>query len=142
MSGTVELDLLRNQNAKLRDDLSKTTGSGGGADGGNNGPHLSQALERVSRLEGEFGSIKFACALVTTALVACIAFLGVQAIRLDNHVTGISDQVAVLPEKINANLRDLTRTLSEAITASKQTAPQVILLPAPVEPPPVAPTRP
>ena len=40
--------------------------------------------------------------------------------------------MAGLPNQINANIRDLTRTLSEAITASKQTPP----VQAPLPPPP------
>src|SRR5260370_34508649 len=54
----------------------------------------------------------------------------------------LSDRLAGLPGQIAAENRDIIKTLSDAITATKQQAPQVILLPAPQPSPTVAPPTP
>lgn len=104
--------------------------------------------DRLSRLEGAFDWIKVTITVIAAVLIGGIAFIGVQITRVDGRVSALSDRVSALsdkvdalPEKVNANLRDLTSTLAQAILASKQVAPQVILLPAPQtsipQPPPV-----
>jgi outer membrane murein-binding lipoprotein Lpp len=110
-------------------------------DGGDEPPHLSAMRERLARLEGAFDWLKITLALLAAVVIGGFAFLGVQSNRIDGKVGSLSDQVAALPGQINSNLRDLTKTLSEAILAAKQPPPQVILMPAPQlpqSPPPPA----
>lgn len=87
--------------------------------------------DRLSRLEGAFDWIKVTITVIAAVLIGGIAFIGVQITRVDGRVSALSDKVDALPDKVNANLRELTSTLAQAILASKQVAPQVILLPAP-----------
>lgn len=97
--------------------------------------------DRLSRLEGAFDWTKVTITVIAAVLIGGIAFIGVQITRVDGRVSALSDKVDALPEKVNANLRDLTNTLAQAILASRQVAPQVVLLPAPQtstpQPPPV-----
>lgn len=98
--------------------------------------------DRLSWLEGAFDWIKVTITVIAAVLIGGIAFIGVQITRVDGRVSALSDKVDALPDKVNANLRELTSTLAQAILASKQVAPQVILLPAPqtsIPQPPPAP---
>jgi hypothetical protein len=98
--------------------------------GGGNGPQLQMSDERIGRLEGAMEGLKHSQNVMLGAiglLVAIVVGLGVYGItRLDQ----LSDRVNSLPGQIGAELRDITRTLAESITAAKQQPPQVILLPA------------
>ncbi|HEY0205739.1 MAG TPA: hypothetical protein VGC15_16460 [Acetobacteraceae bacterium] len=87
--------------------------------------------ERLAKLEGAFDWIKVTVALIGAVLIGGIAFVGVQITRVDGRVSALSEKVDALPDRVNANLRDLTNALSQAILASKQVPPQVILMPAP-----------
>ena len=119
--------------------------------GGNGGPPGSQLNDmhvRLAKLESDVSSFRWMLGLVPAifALVAAIliggfAFLGVQVTRMDGRVSTISTDVQSLPQKINSNLLDLTRTLADAITASKQAPPQVLMIPAP-QPPQAPPSHP
>lgn len=91
---------------------------------------------RLSRLEGAFDWIKVMIAMISAVVIGGIAFLGVRIARVDSRVSALSEKVDALPERVNANLRDLTNTLAQAILASKQAAPQVIVLPVPQPSPP------
>jgi hypothetical protein len=129
----VSTEFLRRKIAEL-----DSRGGGGGLPpespigGGEEPPQrLSGVLERVNRLEGTFEGYKLVLAAVVTIFVGATAFLGVQATRLDGKISNLTEQVNTLPARINADIRDLTRTLADSITAAKQTPPQVILLPAP-----------
>ena len=48
----------------------------------------------------------------------------------------LDDKVNKLPGQINSEIRDITKTLADVITATKQQPPQVILMPAPPAPAP------
>jgi len=61
---------------------------------------------------------------------------------LSVHITRLDNKFDVLPDKINANLQSLTSMLSTAITASKQTPSQVIIIPEPKNQQPQAPDQP
>jgi len=60
-------------------------------------------------------------------------------VRIDGRIDRLAEKVDALPDKINANLRDLTNTLANSITAARSGPPQVILLPAPQLPAPTTP---
>ena len=81
--------------------------------------------ECLARLEGAFDSVKIVLTVIVAVMIGGFAFLGVQVTRIDGKVSALSEQVSGLPDKINANMRDLTKTLAEVITASKQMPPQV-----------------
>jgi hypothetical protein len=91
---------------------------------------------RLARLEGEVGSSRMLFAAMIAILLGGFAFLGVQVTRADNRITAVAADVQGLPDKINGNLLNLTRTLADAINAAKQTPPQVIMLPASGSQPP------
>jgi hypothetical protein len=109
-------------------------GGGGGIDGGGANIHLVGMQLQLAKLEGEVNAYKLLFAAIIAILIGGFAFLGVQITRVDGKVSATAAEVQQLPGKINRNLLDLTRTLSDAITAAKQQPPQVILMPAPTPP--------
>lgn len=116
-------------------------GSGGG--GTLDGMSTTDINNRLTRIEGGWSIFQWACAVVTAVIVGGMAVLvGTQAILysaiLDtkSDVSALSEKVDALPDRINSNLMELNRTLSTAITASKNQTPQVILVPAPAVQPP------
>lgn len=94
-------------------------------------PNVNQMSDRLSRLEGAFDWIKVTIAVIAAVVIGVIAFVGVQITRVDGKISTVSEKVDALPDRINANLRDLTNTLAQAMLASRQIAPQVILMPTP-----------
>ncbi|HEV7877565.1 hypothetical protein [Bradyrhizobium sp.] len=87
--------------------------------------------DRVSKLEGAMDGLRHnqtillgAVGLVLTVLIG-FGFFGM------NQLNQLNARVNELPAKVGADIRDLTKTLSEAITASKQQPPQIILMPTP-----------
>lgn len=71
--------------------------------------------------------------LAVVGLLMLVLLYGIS--RIDT----LNDRVNALPGQISGDLRDITKTLAESITAAKQQTPQVILMPAPVQQAPVAP---
>jgi hypothetical protein len=70
-----------------------------------------------------------------TALLLAFGYFAVGRIdRVDDRLTRSEQRLEALPGQINQNLQSLTATLADAITASKQQVPQVILIPAPKQP--------
>lgn len=131
-----------------------------GLEASNGGPHppdMTDLSNRVSKVEGAveglkgsidalrivIGALQWVIGILAIVIVGGISFVGFQILGTSNRVTALETKVDELPDKINSNLQNLTRTLSDAITASKQQAPQVILMqppssiaPSPPEPPP------
>lgn len=126
------------QNPPTGGDDQNTPTGGGGVDGGGSGGHLIGMQVQLAKLEGEVSAFKLLFAAIIAILIGGFAFLGVQVTRVDGKVSATASEVQGLPEKINGNLLNLTRTLAEAINAAKQAPPQVILMPTPA-PPPVMP---
>ena len=121
-------------------------------DGGGNGPDMPGMNERLAKLEGAFEGLRTAIEGLRHAqnmiigtvlgvggiLAAFIIGFGVYSLqRMDN----VQRDVSALPSQISAEMRDITKTLAESITAAKQMPPQVILIPAPQLPQPT-PTAP
>ena len=79
-------------------------------------------IPRIDERKGVYE--KLILALIVALMISGFAILSVHITRLDNKFD-------VLPDKINANLQSLTSMLSNAITASKQTPSQVIIMPDP-----------
>jgi hypothetical protein len=57
-----------------------------------------------------------------------------------SRIDSLNDRVNALPNQISGDLRDITKTLAESITAAKQQPPQVILMPSPAQQAPAVPT--
>ena len=95
--------------------------------------------ERLAKLEGAFDWIKVTVALIGAIMIFGFGFLAMQVTRIEGRVSSLSDKVDALPDRINANLRDLTGTLAQAILAAKAAPPQVVILPAPQPAPPAPP---
>jgi hypothetical protein len=105
---------------------------------GGDGPYMPDMdNDRIGKLEGVVDGLKTnqtitlsAIGLVSALLLALASYSLVKIDTLNNRVTE-------LPAKISSDIRDITTTLSQAITASKQQPPQVIFMQAP--PPPAVP---
>jgi hypothetical protein len=79
--------------------------------------------ERIGRLEGAIEGLRHAQNL-TVGVVAVFAavMIGLMVYTLQ-RIDQLSDRVADLPGKISADMRDLTKTLADTITAARQPAP-------------------
>lgn len=86
---------------------------------------------RLAKLEGAVDSFKLLFTVIIAVMLGGFAFLGVQLTRVDSKVSSLTGDVQALPGKISGSLTDLTRTLSDAITAARQAPTQVILVPSP-----------
>lgn len=133
-------------NRKMRELIENAEDGLKGGDGGGtlDGMNTTDINNRLHRIEGGWNIFQWACAVVTAVMIGGMGLLlAVQLSTQSNvkdlagQVDGLSSQVEALPGKINSNLMELNRTLSTAITASKNQTPQVILVPAPaVQPSP------
>ena len=95
-------------------------GSGTGTDDG-----------RIGRLEGAVDGLRHNQSILLGAIgLVLTVVIGFSVYGL-NRLDQLNSRVTELPGKISSDIRDITKTLSEAITASKQAPPQVILLPGP-----------
>jgi hypothetical protein len=124
-TGTPHTGLIDRQISKALDDRGLTGGGGGDV------PHLPNMSERLGKLESAVESLRHGQNWTLGAIAILSAFIigfGVYSLQ---RMDSISDKVSALPLQISADLRDLTKTLAETITAAKQQPPQVILMPAP-----------
>lgn len=138
--GNISLDLLRRRLAEAeksgREAKENAEKTGGGGGSGTHMPPVSDN-ERIAKLEGAFEGVRqlqtttFVVLAILTTVV--IGLVGYNLKRTDD----LNEKINLIPTQISKDLRDLTGALANAITASKQQAPQVILLPAP--PPPAPP---
>jgi hypothetical protein len=130
--------LLQHQLAEKTAALDAAAATSRGGDDGQ-GPNMNAFGERLAKLEGAFEGMRQLQTVTFVVLAALttvvIGLVGYNLKRTDD----LSEKLSSLPKQISTELRDLTTTLSGAITASKQTPPQVILLPAPAPQPPPEP---
>lgn len=98
--------------------------------------------ERIGRIEGEISGLKHSQNMMLGGVGLVVAMLAIVAgvvvgfgIYELQRIDQVSKEVGDLPGKISGDLRDITKTLSEAITAAKQAPTQVIMVPAPLPPP-------
>jgi len=117
-------------------------GQGGGGPHDMNGDRLTRIEGRLIAIELEQRAHMRWAMLLAIGLASVFAGgFGVIMLRIDrteDKLSRIESSVSELPGKIAGNLSQINQTLFQAITASKQQSPQVILLPAP-EPPALAP---
>jgi|ERR1700732_942928 len=128
----ISVELLRKQIAE-QDERLKTL-SALHADGNAEDPNMSDkdnVGERLAKLEGSFGGVKHAQQMTLVAIGLLATFVIGFGIYELQKIDALNDKVNDLPGKISADLRDITKTLAEAILAAKQQPPQVILVPAP-----------
>lgn len=102
---------------------------GGGGDGDGSVRDVTLLKERLAKLEGAFDWMKVTLAILAAVLIGGFTFLGVQLGRTDAKVSDLSRDVAGLPGRISGDLRDLTKTLADTITAARHQQPQIIVLP-------------
>jgi hypothetical protein len=108
-----------------------------GLKAGDGGGTFDGMSDRISRLEGAQDGLKQSQVILLTALgifgalfIGALAVIGTFQIFNLQKSDALSDQIGQIPEKIETRLQNITNTLSGAISASKQQAPQIILLPA------------
>jgi hypothetical protein len=91
---------------------------------------------RVAKLEVAIKGLRDSVnvVLAVAGLLVLIPLYGIS--RIDS----LNDRVNALPNQISGDLRDITKTLAESITAAKQQPPQVILMPSPAQQAPAVPT--
>src|SRR5262245_52482508 len=103
----------------LRQLRGSTPPSGEGGD-----PHMNAMSERLTRLEARFEGIKQMLDLTVLSVGAIGAVLIALTIYALIRIDSVADRVNKIPSEISADLRDLTKTLAESITAAKQQPPQ------------------
>jgi hypothetical protein len=126
---TVDLELLRRQLAQAKAAERKDEV---GHKGGGDGPHTPKMSdERIGRLEGAVEGLRHSQNMLAGLIALVAAFVIGFGIYTLQKIDTLDDKVNKLPGQISADIRDITKTLSEAITAAKQQAPQVIIMPSP-----------
>jgi hypothetical protein len=127
----VSTELLRKRlQAVTKEAETLKSGGGGGTSG-------DMDQERLSRLEGSFEGLRSNQTLLMSAVGLVSALLIGLASYTVIQVSAVNNRLSELPGKISSDLRDLSGVISQAVTASKQTPPQVILMPTPSQQPTV-----
>ncbi len=119
------------------------------ADGGDDGEVPPDMNTRLTKLESTVDGLKrvqdftLIAVLGVGAIIAGFSIYGLQRFdqlsekvdqiseNFNGKIDQLSEKVNDMPSKISAEIRDLTKTLAASITAAKQQAPQVILVPSP-----------
>ena len=134
----------------LEDDLGNMRRDRGGpGDGGTVPPADKEGstplMERLARLEGSFDWIKVLVGLIGAVIFGGFSLLSVQLNRVDGRIDrlegkmdAVSQRVDAISQRIADEFRAMradtaaqTSAIANSITAAKQAAPQVILVPAP-----------
>lgn len=91
---------------------------------------MSNILERLSAMESDLRSMKWAIGLGVAVLVAVLSFSFARMGSIEERIGGLESAVGALPAAINQNLMELNRTLADSITATRAVAqqPQVIVI--------------
>jgi hypothetical protein len=118
-------------NYQLREEQAATmTVESDRGSGGGEGPHSPDGGGRIGRLEGAveglrhsqnmiLGSVGIVAALVAVVAAFVVGFGVYELQRIDS----LNDKVNALPGQITGEIRDLTKTLADTITAARQPAP-------------------
>jgi hypothetical protein len=95
--------------------------------------------ERLAKLEGVVDGLGRTQEFTLIAVIGVGAIIAAFVIGFGiyslQRIDTMNDKIVALPAQINTDLRDITKTLAESITAAKQQQPQIILMPAPAMPP-------
>lgn len=121
-------------------------------DGGGGPPHDPGMNDRITKLEANYDTLKVVRPMTITVIgvVASvfglmIAFLLNQSFRLESKMSALESKIDSSNAALRTELRDefrqmradmnsQTSAVANAITATKQQAPQVLLVPTPVSP--------
>jgi hypothetical protein len=118
MADQIEVEFLRRQLAEAKQAAgykSLNTGSGDGGSG--------MSDERIGKLEGAIEGLRHSQNLTVGVVAVFAAVMIGLAVYSLQRIDQLSDRVADLPGKISADMRDLTKTLADTITAARQPAP-------------------
>jgi hypothetical protein len=127
----VELRLLRNENAKLKESASGLkSGGGGGTFGGMDDGRLSVVESRLFGIESEQRShFRWSIGLTVTValglagvIFTSTAFLMARVDRVEDRLSRLETNVQELPGKLTSSLNQVNQTLLQAITASSTMA--------------------
>ena len=101
---------------------------------------LETSIERLGKVEGEIGGLKHGQSMILWGLGTVAALLivivgfgiyGLQRIdKVGDRITAFNDKVNELPGKVDANLRNITKTFGDVIIGTTKQAQQ----PAPTPP--------
>jgi len=136
-------------NRRLGPAASDEAGERTGGDGTKGDPpDMSDIGNRFSKLEGSFDVLKILISVMIAITLRGFAFLGTQMIRLDNKIDATSqrldasvarlnDKIDAIPQRLAEEFRAMraemsaqTSAIASSITAARQSAPQVLLVPA------------
>jgi hypothetical protein len=121
----VLLNAFRSANNQIRDSGPVLNlGDGGGT-------FDAMSNERLAKLEGAVEGLRATQSVLLGAIGLVLTVVIAFGVYTVNRLDALSNRVNDLPGQISSNLRDLTGTLSQAITATRQQNPQVILMTAP-----------
>lgn len=99
---------------------------------------LGELMGALDGLRHSVTVLSGAVALTAAVMLAGFAFLGFLLARLDSRLDQVNGKIDALPQRLSDEFRAMraemaaqTSAIANAITAAKQQAPQVILVPAP-----------
>lgn len=124
------------------------TGGGNGHSPGMDDGRLAKVEGAVEGLREGIVSLRWAITLLAAVAIGGFAFLGTQSVRLENRIDRLADKFDAIPGvlreefgRMRAEMAAQTSAIANAVTAAKQTPPQVILMPAPPAPAPEPPKQ-
>lgn len=89
----------------------------------------SMLRERLSRLEGVIDGLKHVQTQMLVAIGIVAAFVVGFGFYTLTRIDSLSDRISAMPAQISTDLRDITKTLAESITAAKQQPSHIIVIP-------------
>lgn len=128
----ISLDFLRRQLDRVQESLN-TNEEVLFDHSGDGGPPMSNADERMGRLEAAIEGLRHSQNLLVAAVFGVGAILAALGIYSLQRIDTLADRVNALPTEISSEIRDITKTLADVIIATKQAQPSP---PIPVAPPP------
>jgi hypothetical protein len=104
---------------------------------------VAEMNAQIAKVEAVVEGLRHSQNLTLAAVVGVGAIIGALMIYGFTRTDQLAERIAAIPGQVAAENRDIIKTLSDAITATKQQAPQVVLLPPPATPqqappPPIA----
>jgi hypothetical protein len=100
-----------------------------------------QLGERLARLESAMDWTKIVLGMLAAIAIGGFAFLGVQINRIDTKVDALGARIDAQGAQTRQELIGLANAISNSITATKQSQPQIIVVPTPI-PGPTTPPKP
>jgi hypothetical protein len=114
MTDAVNLDFLRRQLAQAKAESGSARQGGDGPQG----PEMND--ERIGKLEGMVDGLKHGQTQLLVAIGIVAAFVIGFGFYSVQKIDAVNEKVNALPSQIRTELLDLTKTLADEITATKQ----------------------